>query len=402
MFTPVYLDYNATTPVDVAVLEAMQPYFSNRFGNPSSRHEYGRQALHALAVAREQVAAAVGAHPTEVIFTSGGSEASNLFLKGAGGSFRSLANTAPKTVAIGATEHPCGLNAARQLRAEGWQLVELPVDQQGRITSETVTAVATRHRPARWSVMLANNETGVVQDVTALAAHAEAAAPDMGWFHVDAVQAFGKLPVNFRALSAAGVHAITVSSHKIYGPKGAAALVVDRRMDIMPQIAGGGQEGGLRAGTENIAAIVGFGVAAEQAAARLADFGARLRPLRDRLEEGLKPLGATIFGTQAERLDNTSFFAFPNIDGETLVSKLDRKGFALASGSACSSANADPSHVLLAMGIPAPLARGAVRVSLGDATMATHIDGLLAAIRETLARFTDLQSHLSTLPLSLS
>ncbi|HEX6733578.1 MAG TPA: aminotransferase class V-fold PLP-dependent enzyme, partial [Azonexus sp.] len=238
-------------------------------------------------------------------------------------------------------------------------------------------------KPALISVMAANNETGVVQDIAALAAAARSSG---AWFHSDAVQAFGKLPLDFRSLNAAGVHALTLSAHKINGPKGAAALVLDKRVEVQPQIAGGGHERGLRSGTENVPAIVGFGAAAELAAARLAERAERLSSLRERLEAGLVALGACIFGGEAGRLPNTTYFAFRDIDGETLVGKLDRAGFAAASGAACSSANPEPSHVLRAMGVAPELARGAVRVSLGAGNSAADIEQFINAVQVTVGR----------------
>ncbi|MDR0529552.1 MAG: cysteine desulfurase [Zoogloeaceae bacterium] len=382
----VYLDYNATTPVDPRALEAMLPWFSSEYGNASSRHGYGRAARQALDTAREQVAAAVGARPAQIVFTSGGSEANNLFLKGANAGTRLSPRGAnpPPVVAVSGIEHPGALNAARQLCGQGWKLLCLPVDTAGKVTEAGVLAAA-RENPERWSVMLANNETGVLQDVARLARLAGETPERPGWFHCDAVQAFGKIPLNFQELNAAGVHALTISAHKIYGPKGAAALVIDKRLDITPLIAGGGQENGARSGTENIAAIVGFGRAAELAAEHVTSARARLLALRERLEQGLSALGATLFGADAARLPNTSFFAFAGIDGETLVGRMDEAGFAIASGSACASASAEPSHVLLAMGVAEPLARGAARVSLGEATTGEEIDRFLAALAQTVS-----------------
>lgn len=376
MFLPTYLDHNATTPLDPAVLEAMLPWLKAQCGNASSRHEYGRAARQAVDRARQQVAAAVGAHPTEVVFTSGGSEANNLFVKGA------AACVKPGTLAVSAIEHPCVIKPAEQLARQGWTLRRIGVDEQGSIDVADY-AEALLGKPRLLSVMLANNETGVVQDVASLAAAAKVAG---GWFHSDAVQALGKLAVDFRALNAAGVHALTVSAHKIGGPKGAAALVLDKRVELQPLIAGGGHERGLRSGTENVPAIVGFGLAAELAAARLAELPARLAVLRQRLEVGLTELGATVFGQASERLSNTSYFAFPNLDGETLVGKLDREGFAVASGAACSSANPEPSHVLRAMGVAPEVARGAVRVSLGTGNTEAQIDAFIHALQATVGR----------------
>jgi cysteine desulfurase len=231
--------------------------------------------------------------------------------------------------------------------------------------------------------MTANNETGVIQDIPLLATAAKAAG---GWFHSDAVQALGKLPLDFRALNAAGVHAMTLSAHKACGPKGAAALVLDKRVELQPLIAGGGHERGLRSGTENVPAIVGFGVAAELAARRVAETPRRVEALRERLERALVRLGVRIFGGEARRLPNTTYFAVADIDGETLVGKLDRAGFAVASGAACSSANPEPSHVLQAMGVAPDLARGAVRVSLGAGNGEADIDDFINALQATIGR----------------
>lgn len=378
MFAPVYLDWNATTPLDPVVREAMLPWLERRFGNASSRHEYGRQARAAIDEARARVAAAVGAHPTEVVLTGGGSEANNLFIKGAAARMR------PGVIALSAIEHPCVREPAQQLRRQGWALREIAVDGQGRIDeADWQAALATR--PALVSVMLANNETGVVQDIATLAAQARSTG---AWMHTDAVQALGKIAVDFRAL---GVHALTLSAHKIGGPLGAGALVLDKRVELAPLIAGGGQERGLRSGTENVAAIVGFGVACELAIARRAEEAVRLAALRDELEAALSAIGGvTVFSAAVERLPNTVFFAVDGIDGETLVAKLDRAGFACASGSACSSANPEPSHTLLAMGVPAAMARGAVRVSLGRDTTAEDLLRFRQCLVGTLAQLKNL------------
>ena len=382
-FAPVYLDWNATTPLDPAVREAMLPWLGAaepaRFGNASSRHEYGRQARAAVDEARARVAAAVGAHATEVVFTSGGSEANNLFLKGAAATMK------PALVAVGSVEHPCVREPARLLQRGGWVMREIAVDAQGRIDLENWQSVLTE-RPRLVSVMLANNETGVLQDIATLAAQARAAG---AWFHTDAVQAFGKIDVDFRAL---GVHGMTLSAHKIGGPLGAGALVIDKRVELAPLIAGGGQERGLRSGTENVAAIVGFGVACERAVSRRADEVLRLTALRGEVEQALAALGARIFSAAAPRLPNTVFFAVPDIDGETLVGKLDRAGFACASGSACSSANPEPSHTLLAMGVEPGVARAAVRVSLGRDTVADDVRRFIDTFARVVGELKNLAS----------
>ena len=385
MFAPVYFDHNATTPLDPRVLDAMLPYLREQFGNASSRHEYGRAARRAIDEARQRVAYAVGAHPTEVVFTSGGSEANNLFLKGA------AACLAPGTVAITAIEHPCVREPAKALQRAGWKLREIAVDENCRVAGADFLA-ACAEKPALVSVMLANNETGVVQDVAVLAAQAKSAR---AWFHTDAVQAFGKRRIDFRALNGAGVHALTLSAHKLGGPKGAGALVVDKRVELQPLIAGGGHERGLRSGTENVAAIVGFGLAAELASTQFDARARQYEALRAELEAGLVAQGAMVFASAAERLPNTSYFAFAGIDGETLVGKMDRAGFAVAAGAACSSANPEPSRVLLAMGVPSSLARGAVRISFGVGNGAAQVRDFLAALNTTILQLKGLRALIS-------
>jgi cysteine desulfurase len=309
------------------------------------------------------------------VFTSGGTEANNLFVKGTAGCL------SPGSLAVSAIEHPCVLKPARQLARQGWELAVLPVDREARAD---LSGLAER-RPRLVSLMLVNNETGTLEPVAEMAAQARAIG---AWCHTDAVQALGKLPVDFRTL---GVHAMTISAHKIGGPKGAGALILDKRVELQPLLAGGGHERGLRSGTENVAAIVGFGKACELLDERLAKNLTVCR-LRDELETGLGKLGATVFGCGGERVGNTSYFAFPHIDGETLVGKLDRAGYAVASGAACSSANPEPSHVLAAMGVEPGLARGAVRVSLGPDGTEAEIAGFLAALQATVQGLRQLAS----------
>lgn len=376
--TPVYLDHNATTPVDEAVLAAMLPYFRERYGNASSRHEWGTVARKAVDLAREQVADAVGVQPAQVVFVSGGSEANNLFLKGA------AAYLKPTQIAVSAVEHPCVMKPAQYLARQGWKLRKLAVDGSGRLLPADVEQ-ALAEPTGLVSVMFANNETGVLQDVAAVAARARNAGALM---HTDAVQAFGKIEVNFPALK---VHAMTLSAHKMYGPKGAAALILDKRVALQPLILGGGHENGLRAGTENVPAIVGFGVAAQLAKARGKELGVRLQAMQTALERGLTRLGAILFGALAPRLPNTSYFSFPGIDGETLVVELDRQGFGVAAGAACSSGSTEPSPVLAAMGIEPELARGAVRVSLGQDNTVGEVEKFLetvAAVAGKMRRMT--------------
>ena len=371
--THVYFDHNATTPVDERVLAAMLPYLRNQYGNASSRHEFGTQARKAVEHAREQVAAVANVQPVQVVFVSGGTEANNLFVKGA------AAYLKPTQIAVSGIEHPCVAKPAQDLARAGWKLRRLAVTRDGEIDLADVDA-ALREATGLVSVMLSNNETGVIQDVAAVAERARRAR---AWMHTDAVQALGKIPVDFEAL---GVHAMTVSAHKLYGPKGAAALLVDKRLELKAIIGGGGHERGLRSGTENVPAIVGFGAACELAAGRMVELAARLSALRARLERELNRMGAVILGGRAPRIPNTSYFAFKGIDGEALVIELDKVGFAVAAGAACSSASTEPSATLLAMGVPPELARGAVRFSLGAANTMQQVEEFVVALSGVVTR----------------
>jgi cysteine desulfurase len=362
----IYLDHNATTPVDERVVDAMLPYLSRHHGNPSSLHRFGRLARDAVETAREQVAALAGASPGQIIFTSGGTEANNLALLGLAPNLRG------KVLAVGATEHPSVLEAAAWLHRHGHPVRLIPVDQDGRvdpalpqILDDSVGLV---------SLMWANNETGVIQDIPALGG----ALRDF-WLHCDATQAAGRLPLDF---TASGVHLMTLSSHKIYGPKGAGALIADRSLPLEPLLHGGGQERGLRAGTENVLALVGFGKAAELAHLELESRARHLLALRERFEAGLSALpGVNVFAAGSPRLPNTVQFGMAGMDGEALVMALDRQGFALSSGSACASGAGEPSPVLLAMGVAPEQARTAVRVSFGAGNAKNDVDALLAALK---------------------
>ena len=374
---PVYFDHNATTPVDDKVLEAMLPYLRGNFGNASSRHELGIVARRAVDTARQQVGALVNAQPSQVIFVSGGTEANNLFIKGAAGYLK------PSQVAVSAIEHPCIAKPAQELARQGWKVRKLAVTRAGQLDLADADA-ALKEPTGIVSVMLVNNETGVILDVAAVADRARAAK---AWMHTDAVQALGKIPVDFQSL---GVHAMTVSAHKIYGPKGAAALIMDKRLQLRPIIHGGGHEQGLRSGTENVAAIAGFGVACELAAGRIPQLAQRQEAMRARLEQGLNEMGAVSFGEKAPRVANTSYFAFKDIMGETLVIELDKAGYAVAPGAACSSANPEPSATLLAMGVDPEHARGAVRFSLGAGNTPQQVDDFLRALKVVVSRLRSL------------
>ena len=374
----IYLDNNSTTLLDPRVLEAMLPYMQHQYGNATSRHLFGRAARQALDQAREQVAEACGAHPSQVTFTASGTEANNFAIQGMAGN-----NENAKQVAVSAIEHPAVTRPAFALRENGYRIAVIAADNFGKVDHLSLD-VALEKPTSLVSVMLANNETGVIQDIAKLA---EIAKSKGALFHTDAVQALGKIAVDFESL---GVHAMTVSSHKINGPQGAGALILDKRVDIKPLLHGGGQEKGLRSGTENVAAIVGFGTACALLKTERETRAKVTAQLRNAFELGLHDLGATIFGDKAARLANTSFFAFNEIEGETLVMALDRKGFSVASGSACSSDSTEPSHVLMAMGVAPDLARGAVRVSFGVKNTSDELNRFLAALQTEVQRLRQL------------
>jgi cysteine desulfurase len=373
-----YFDHNATTPLDEGVLAEMLPFLRQEYGNASSRHDFGTRARRAVDKARERIAAMVNVQPVQVVFVSGGTEANNLFMRGA------AAYLKPSQVVISGIEHPCVAKPAQDLARQGWKLRKLATDSQGRVDVADAE-LALREPTGLVSVMLANNETGVIQPVAEIAAMVRdnAARDKKAWMHTDAVQALGKIAVDFEAL---GVHAMSLSAHKICGPKGIGALVVDKRLELKPIIHGGGHEGGRRSGTENVPAIVGFGAACELATRRMEAVAQRTRAFRDRTEEGAVALGARIFGRGAQRIPNTTYFAFPDIDGETLVIELDKAGFAVASGAACSSTSTEPSATLLAMGVAPEQARGAVRVSFGAQNTAAEVEDFLNALDATVSR----------------
>jgi len=367
----VYFDHNATTRVDDEVLDVMMPYFQNKFGNPSSGHSFGIAGRQAINQARKQVADSIGVQPSQVVFTSGGSEANNLFMQGAAGYLKT------SRIIVSAIEHPCVLHPAKELTQNSNEergLRQFMVDESGRVIMSDVDKALSEHPPSIVSVMLANNETGVIQEVATIA---EKSRKLGALVHTDAIQAFGKIPVSFSSLN---VHAMTLSSHKIYGPKGAAALIMDKELILKPQIFGGGHENGLRSGTENVPAIVGFGKACELSKIRMEKISTHVAKLRTHLEKRLVEFDAIIFGMHAARLPNTCYFALPNIEGETLVTRLDRAGFAIASGAACSSATPGRSHVLDAMGVEPILARCAVRISLGSSNTLEQVNDFLKAL----------------------
>ena len=366
-----YFDHNATTAIDKKVLGVMLPYMEMQQGNPTSQHSFGRYARTAIEEAREQVALAIHAHPSEVIFTSGGTEANNMIVHGAAIKERE------STLVRSNIEHPCVARPMEAMKYQGWKQALLNVSQDGVVTKEAYKNISAENI-SLVSVMLANNETGAIQDMALL--H-DFAKEKKALSHTDAVQAFGKIDVRFDELH---IDAMTLSSHKIYGPQGVGALILNKRSDIEPLIYGGGQEKNLRSGTENIAAIVGFGKACELISESMKATSTHTHELKKILEVHLKDLGAVIFSEKVARLNNTTFFAFKDIEGSTLLTALDKKGFAIASGSACSSVNKEPSHVLLAMGIDEDLARGALRISFGQKNSMTEVKDFVEVLKKEL------------------
>ncbi len=370
-----YLDYNATTPLDGRVLDAMMPFLREQFGNASSGHQSGRVARAAVDVARQQVAALVNAHPSQVVFTSGGTEANNFALKG------SAARMAPGHIILSGVEHSSVRTPANALQKQGWMLDEIGVNAGGLLDIDNLRAILSClpvNSSKILAVMLANNETGIVYNPAPITALAHEFG---GMLLVDAVQAAGKIPVDF---TETGAQLMSLSAHKIYGPKGVGALIVDKAVDMEPVLHGGGHEKARRAGTENVAAIVGFGKAAELALNELLARNAQMQTLHHYLETRLMSElpQVSIFGQQAERLSNTSFFALPGLDGETLLMNLDQAGVAVSSGSACGTGEVEPSHVLLAMGVASERARGAIRVSLGKDSRRDEIDNFIDCLKQ--------------------
>jgi len=378
----IYLDHNATTPPLPAVIERMTAVLREEFGNPSSVHHYGQQAKAAVDDARSEVAALIGADPSEVLFTSGGTEGDNIAIRGAA---EALENTGRKHLVASAIEHEAVLNTLKALARRGWRTTLLPVDQSG-IVSANVLREALADDTAVVSVMHANNEIGTIQPVAELArvAHERGAL-----FHTDAVQSAGKIPVNVKVL---GVDMLSLSAHKFYGPKGVGALWIRRGLRVLPLLTGGRQERSRRAGTENVPGIVGMGTAAALATRKMSDEGMRLAALRDRLEAGILRVvpGAAVNGSSDARVPNTTNISFDRIEAESLLIALDLAGIAVSTGSACSSGTLEPSHVLKAMGFNAHRTQNSIRFSLGASNTDAEIDRVIAALPEIVEKLRSL------------
>jgi cysteine desulfurase len=377
---PVYLDHAATTPVRPEVLEAMLPYLTNQaFGNPSSAHRFGRAARAGIEQARREVAQAVGAEPNQVIFTSGGTEADNLGIIGAALAARERGG--PVCVVVSAIEHKAVLAAAHAVCHLGGREIVLPVDRLGRVSLEALER-ALAERPAVVSIMWVNNEVGVVQPVAEIARRCSEAGVV---FHTDAVQAFGKLPVSMADLPCT---LLTLSGHKIGAPKGIGALVVRDRKAVEAIIHGGGQQHGIRPGTENVAGAVALGRATLLAAREQAEEAPRLRALRERLAERLRDgvSDLSVNGEGAETAPHVLNVSVAGADSEALLMHLDLAGVAASSGSACSTGSVEPSHVLVAMGVPRDLALGAIRFSLGRESTTEDVDRVAEVMPSVVAK----------------
>ncbi|HKE88027.1 MAG TPA: cysteine desulfurase NifS [Vicinamibacterales bacterium] len=368
----IYLDHNATTPLATPVVDRMTAVLRDEFGNPSSVHHFGQRAKAAIDEARSAVAALLGADPGEIVFTGSGTEGDNMAIRGAA---EALEPTGRRHLVVSAIEHEAVLNTAKALARRGWRVTHLPIDGTGIVSPDDLRSALTDDT-ALVSVMHANNEIGTIQPIAELAriAHERRAL-----FHTDAVQSAGKIPIDVKAL---GVDLLSLSAHKFYGPKGVGAVWIRRGLRLLSPITGGKQERGRRAGTENVAGIVGMGVAARLAREKMADEGARLAVLRDRLEEGVLAhvTGTAVNGARSPRVPNTTNISFDRTEAESLLIALDLEGVAVSTGSACSSGTLEPSHVLKAMGFPAHRTQNSIRFSLGAANTDADIDRVVAVL----------------------
>jgi cysteine desulfurase len=363
-----YLDFGATTPVDPEIIKSMNPYFTNHFGNSSSIHAYGLKAKEAVETSREQVAKCINAEPEEIIFTSGGTESDNHGIKGVAFKYLNQINKNPKHIITCEIEHPAVLETCKYLEKIGFKVTYVPVDKYGLIDPKDIKNAIT-DETILISIMYANNEIGTIEPIEEIGKIAE---KNNVTLHTDAVQAIGKIKVDVKKQN---VDLISLSSHKIYGPKGIGAIYIKKGLKIIPILHGGGHEKGLRSSTLNTPGIVGFGKACELAKARLESDNKHLINLRDRLIKNLLKIEKSYLnGHPTKRLPNNAHFRFSAIEGESLHMMLDAKGIAAATGSACSSKKLRPSHVLLATGLEPEESHGSIRFSLGRTTTKEQID----------------------------
>ena len=373
----VYMDHAATTPVDSEVVEAMIPYFTEFYGNASSLHSFGREAHNAMEEARRKVAELVNAYPEEMIFTAGGTESDNIAIKGAAYANRSRGDH----IITSTIEHPAVLETCRSLEKQGFKVSYIPVDKNGLIELDVLRKAVTE-RTTLVTIMHANNEVGTIEPIEEIAEIAEAKSII---FHSDAVQSAGKIPVDVKDK---GVDLLSISAHKIYGPKGIGALYVRKGTRLEPIIHGGGHERGLRSSTENIPGIVGLGKAAELAKTRMSEDAAHLTNLRDQLIKAtLSDIEESYLnGHPTKRLPNNAHFRFTGIEGEALILNLDEKGIAASTGSACSSKKLLPSHVLMAIGLNEVQAHGSLRLTLGRENTKEDIEYVHQVLPETVKK----------------
>jgi cysteine desulfurase len=371
----IYLDYAATTPVDPRVLRVMMPYFSEKYGNTMSLHSFGQEAKTVLEESREIVADLMGAKPNEVIFTSSATESNNLALKGIAFANRDKG----RHIIISSIEHACIRESAKWLERQGFEITRLKVDKYGLVDPEDVKK-AIKKETILVSIMHANNEIGTIEPIEEIGKICKEKGV---YFHTDAAQTFGKIPINVNKMN---IDLMTVSSHKMYGPKGAAALFVREGTKIDPILHGGGQEMGLRSSTVNVTAIVGFAEACKIAKKEMEREAKKLTRLRDKLIKGVleKIPGSHLNGHPTKSLPNIINFWFEGIEGESLVLKLDLMGIAVSTGSACSTQKLEPSHVLLAIGLKPEQIQGSLRISLGRWTNEKEIDYLLEILPKTI------------------
>jgi cysteine desulfurase len=384
----VYFDYNATTPLAPAAIDAVTETTALLFGNASSIHYFGQQAKGALDAARSSVAGLINADPSEIVFTSGGTEADNLAIRGAA---EALESTGRRHLVASAIEHEAVLNTLKALARRGWRTTLLPVDQTG-IVSPARLAEAVDADTALVSVMHANNEIGTIQPIAELAAIAHARGALM---HTDAVQSAGKIAVDARAL---GVDLLSISAHKFNGPKGAGALFIKRGTRLLPTVTGGKHERNRRAGTENVAAIAGMGAAARVAAAKRSTEATRIAALRDRLEEEILRgvPGAAVNGARESRVPNTTNISFDHVEAESLLIALDLEGVAVSTGSACSSGTLEPSHVLRAMGLPTHRTQNSLRFSLGMFSTDEEVDFVVSVLPRLVEKLRGLTTRVAS------
>ena len=377
----VYMDHSATTPVRCEVLEAMLPYFDRTFGNASSVHTFGQEGRKAVEDAREKVAYLIGAQPEEIIFTGGGTESDNMAVVGAADANRKRG----KHIVTSAIEHHAVLSTCRALGKEGFELTVVGVDENGLVAPDELSK-ALRPDTTLVSIMPANNEVGVIEPVAELAAAAHEAG---AFFHTDAVQAAGKIPVNVDAL---GVDLLSISAHKFHGPKGVGALYRRKGTRLRPLMQGGHHERKMRPGTENVPGIVGMATALELACVEMPQEAKRLAKLRDRLQNGIQERidDVCVNGHPTQRLPHLLNMSIIGVEGESMLLAMDAHGIAAATGSACTSGSLEPSHVLLAMGVPPEVAHGSLRFSLGRMNTEEDVDWVLEVLPGVVERLREM------------